>query len=211
MLSAESYVDDNGVLVSTYGNAEHFSQVLASASANYRIKNGRFTLTAGWYANYFKDQTHGKHNMFFIHPSFNLTVKKFLFLLNLYYQTADIQKISYDKFFKPWGANFQINYNITDNFYVGLCMQNFTGTYRTRTITSTDAFYEVMDTKNKYMSPRPFIILRYSFRKNAKRKIRLEKVLDSTEEGIKLESEYILRRVPARYANELIINDCSLC
>lgn len=36
------------------------------------------------------------------------------------------------------------------------------------------------------MSPRPFIILRYSFRKNAKRKIRLEKVLDSTEEGIKL-------------------------
>ncbi len=186
MLSAESYVDDNGVLVSTYGNAEHFSQVLASASANYRIKNGRFTLTAGWYANYFKDQTHGKHNMFFINPSFNLTVKKFLFLLNLYYQTADIQKISYDKFFKPWGANFQINYNITDNFYIGLCMQNFTGTYRTRTITSTDAFYEVMDTKNKYMSPRPFIILRYSFRKNAKRKIRLEKVLNSTEEGIKL-------------------------
>lgn len=186
MLSAEAYVQDDGVVVSTFGNAEHFTQLLASASVSYRLKNGRVGLTAGWFANHFSNQTHDVHNMFFVQPSFNLTVKKFLFYLQFYYQTKDINQISFTKFYKPWTANFQVNYNITENFYVGVCMQNFTGTYRTRNITESAGFREVRDTKHKYLSPRPFLIIRYSFRKNANRKIKLDKVLDSNEEGIKL-------------------------
>ncbi len=153
MLSAETYVQDDGVVVSTFGNAEYLTQLQASASVSYRLKNGRVGVTAGWYANHFSNQTHDRHNMLFVQPSFNLTVKKFLFLLNLYYQTEDINQMSYEKFYKPWGANFQINYNITENFYVGVCMQNFTGTYRVRATTESAGFREIKDSKYKYLSP----------------------------------------------------------
>lgn len=67
-----------------------------------------------------------------------------------------------------------------------ICLQHITGEYQSKTTTIDGSFHSV--TKNHYKDQkfRPWAILRYTFRKNADKKHKLGKVLDSTEEGISI-------------------------
>ena len=51
------------------------------------------------------------------------------------------------------------------------------------------SYHSVTNTRYKECSLRPWILIRYTFRKSQKRKIKLEKVLNSYEKGISIERE----------------------
>lgn len=79
-----------------------------------------------------------------------------------------------------------MNYNFTPDFYISLCLQHFTGELRTRAVTDDGTFRSVVNTRYKDRCLRPWILVRYTLRKNSDRKIKLGKVLDSYEQGISI-------------------------
>lgn len=72
------------------------------------------------------------------------------------------------------------------DFYIGICLQHITGEYQSKTTTIDGSFHSVTENHYKDQKFRPWAILRYTFRKNADKKHKLGKVLDSTEEGISI-------------------------
>ena len=65
-------------------------------------------------------------------------------------------------------------------------MQYITGEYRSKTTTIDGSFNSVTEKFYKDKNFRPWIILRYTFRKHVDKKHKLDKVLDSTEQGISI-------------------------
>ena len=102
-----------------------------------------------------------------------------LFLFSLYVSFLRI-------YLSPTYAQVQINYNITPNFYIAVALQNFTGALTTETYLETGSFKSYNWDKQTNLSFRPWILLRYTIRKRPKKKIGIDNVLQSHEEGIKL-------------------------
>ena len=183
MLQEDGYTE-NEIYTKTYQNQGHFSQLQAGFNANYGFKWGNIYGGGGWYANYFEHQS-AKH-ILFASLGFNVRVKSFSFYGNLYYTSKDASLMSTVKYHRPTMANIQMNYNFTPDFYIALCLQHFTGEYWTRTTTRNVDYRSVVDTYYKDKNLRPWVLLRYTFRKNPEKKIKLGKVLNSTEKGISI-------------------------
>ncbi len=184
MLSTTGYTDDNGVFVSTYENHGHFTQLYSVLNISYRLKHGRIYLSGGWYGNYFKGQT--AHSILTTGAGFNYTIGNLSLYGNMNYDNRSISSISVTRYRQPYSASLQINYNFTPDFYIGACIQHFTGKYNTITTTHTGSYTATTYDRYTDKNIRPWVILRYTFRKNANRKINLDKVLNSDEEGIRL-------------------------
>lgn len=183
MVETYGYSRD-GVYYSTYANSGHYSQVSAGANVSYRFKWGRVFCGGGWYADYFEGQD-AKHSAY-ASCGFNATVKKFSFYGDFDYDSRDYTAISFTKYYRPLMANLQVNYNFTPDFYIGICLQHVTGEFRTKTVTEDGSFLSI--TENRYVDKclRPWVILRYTFRKRSDKKHSLGKVLNSTEQGISI-------------------------
>ena len=69
---------------------------------------------------------------------------------------------------------------------MGVCLKNPTGKYRYTERTQTDSYRQVSDITLNYRRPSVWFIIRYAFRRNQDRRIKLDKVLNSTETGIRL-------------------------
>lgn len=185
MISRTGYTNANGVFVSTYENLGHFSQVLAALDVSYRLNHGRVYAKCGWYANYYTGQP--RHNMFFVQGGFNYTLDKFSFYGKFGYQDRSIDSdISWTRYYKPLLAELQVNYNITPDFYIGACLQHFTGKYHSKTTIETGSYIQIEDIYHVDRNLRPWVILRYTFRRNESRKIKLDNVLESKEQGISI-------------------------
>ncbi len=184
MLSSTGYTDENGIFISTYENHGHFTQLYSVLNLSYRLKNGRIYAGGGWYGNYFHGQT--AHSAFTSMAGFSYTAGKFSFYGNMDYSNRSVANISVTRYRQPSSANLQINYNFTPDFYIGACLQHFTGEYNTITVTKTGNYTSVTHTYFTEYNLRPWVILRYTFRKNTNRKINLDKVLNSEEKGIRL-------------------------
>ena len=94
--------------------------------------------------------------------------------------------MSVTRYYRPSTAELQVNYNFTPDFYIGACLTHATGEYHTRTVTRSGNYMEIANVRYRDSNLRPWIILRYTFRKNSDRKIKLNKVLNSQEKGISL-------------------------
>lgn len=185
MLSPVGYTNEDGVYVSTYANLGHFSQTNALLSVNYRLKSGRILLQGGCLSNYYKGQD--RHHAYYVNLDFNYTLKKFYFALSMAYWNQGIDSpISWHRYYSPAKAEAQVNYFITPNFYVGVCLQNFAGSHRATLYTESGTYRQVVKSHRKDLNMRPWFIVRYTFRKNSDRKIKLDKVLESKESGISI-------------------------
>ncbi len=184
MLSATGYTDEDGAFVSTYENHGHFTQLYAVLHLSYRLKNGGVYGSAGWYGNYYKKQS--AHSAFTSQFGFYYYVKKFSFYGTFSYDNRFVSKLAVTRYYRPSMAELQVNYNFTPDFYIGACLTHSTGEYHTRTITRSGSYKQIDNTKYRERNLRPWIIIRYTFRKNSDRKINLNKVLNSQEKGIKL-------------------------
>lgn len=184
-IESTGYTNSDGVHVYTYINQGHIAQIDASTSLRYRLNNGSIYATFGWYKrSYDYDIPH--KNTFFSIAGFNYQYKKFYFSGSFAYKNQEVNGISWMRYDKPRTADLQVNYFFTPDFYIGVCLQQFTGKYRTTTHTATGTFHSKSISYCKDKNFLPWVILRYTFRKNSDRKINLDKVLESQEMGIKL-------------------------
>lgn len=185
MFSPAGYTNDEGVFVSTYANLGHFQQSNASLSVNYRLKSGRIMLSGGCTSNYFPGQD--RHHAFYVNLYSNYTYKKFYFDLSIGYKNQSINSpINWYRYHSPSTATAQVNYNFTPDFYIGVCLQNIAGSHRATIYTESDSYRQIEKVHRKDLSLNAWVLLRYTFRKNTDRKIKLEKVLESKEKGISI-------------------------
>ena len=185
MFSPAGYTNDEGVFVSTYANLGHFQQSNASLSVNYRLKSGRIMLSGGCTSNYFPGQD--RHHAFYVNLYSNYTYKKFYFDLSIGYKNQSINSpINWYRYHSPSTATAQVNYNFTPDFYIGVCLQNIAGSHRATIYTESDSYRQIEKVHRKDLSLNAWVLLRYTFRKNTDRKIKLEKVLESKESGISI-------------------------
>lgn len=175
---------DGGVYYSTYANTGHFAQMSAGADLSYRFKRGRIYAGGGWKADRYMGQN--AKNSAYASFGFNVYVKSFSFYGDVDYNSRDYTAFARTIYTHPSAANLQVNYNFTPDFYIGVCLQHITGEYQSKLLTEDGTFQSVIENHYKDKNFRPWVILRYTFRKNADKKHRLGKVLNSTEEGISI-------------------------
>lgn len=77
-------------------------------------------------------------------------------------------------------------YNITKGFYVSVAVELFTGIPRTATYADDGSYHGYSYNRKNDHAFRPWILLRYTLRKNKEQRIKENKLLRSNEEGIKL-------------------------
>ncbi len=183
MIEAYGYTKD-GVYYNTFANSGTFSQLSAGLNASYRFKWGQIYANGGWNSDRYSEKK--SKNSVFASMGFNANVKKFMFIADIAYNSRDYTAISLTKYYLPSMANLQINYNFTPDFYIGLCLQHSTGEFRSKTITEDGTFKSVVENRYKDKCFRPWVLLRYTFRKHSEKKHRLGKVLGSEEEGISI-------------------------
>ena len=176
---------ENGVYTNTYANLGHFSQAMAGASASYRFTWGRVYAGGGWYANRFEGRK--PRNMAYASLGFNARAGKFSFYGTVDYNSMDAGANSCTRYYRPSTAEIQANYNFTPDFYIALCLQHFTGRLDTKTVTKDGSFRQATLTRHTDRCLRPWILVRYTFRKNDNKKIKLGKVLRSLEDGISIQ------------------------
>ena len=118
---------------------------------------------------------------------FNARAGKFSFYGTVDYNSMDAGANSCTRYYRPSTAEIQANYNFTPDFYIALCLQHFTGRLDTKTVTKDGSFRQATLTRHTDRRLRPWILVRYTFRKNDNKKIKLGKVLRSLENGISIQ------------------------
>lgn len=187
LLNPLGFTNDRGVYTNTYTNLGHFSQALAGLTVSYAFKWGQIYGGAGWYSNYFEGQE--AKNMYYISWGMNARVKKFSFYGNLSYSSRDYTAISYTQYKRPSIATLQVNYNFSPDFWIGVCLQHFTGLYNYKTYVNDGSFRSTSESRFKDQRVRPFVIIRYTFRKNLNRRIRMGDVFSNWEKGINVQRD----------------------
>lgn len=179
---------EGDVYHSTYTNSGHFSQLMASAYASYRFGWGRIGLGCGWSEHYYHGS--GPQGAFSTMFDFNARAGKFSFYANINYTNREIYRTSIVRNLSPSLAQIQVNYNITPDLYIALCMQNIAGKVRSRTIIDDGGYHSVAQTSYCDRNIRPWLLVRYTFRKNAQSKINLgNNVIRPEENGINLKAK----------------------
>ncbi len=177
---------DNDVLVNTYKNAGSFKTFEAGSSVRYRFKEGRGNIYVGAYhhIDYFANMS-PKHS-FSLNGGIWIYYKKWMFGGDVNYRNYEYTPISRIKQLTPSYSQFQVNYNFTKDFYIAVALPYFIGKLSTETETQAGTYSSYHLRRMTSMSGRPWVLLRYTIRKNEKSKIKLGNVVKSKEEGISL-------------------------
>ena len=188
MLVASGYTNSDHVYVSTYANQGHYREFYSSINGSYRIGQGDRRARVMAFVNWTRRFYSGLSPMdeFTIYSNINVWLKKFYVGVDLSYKPKGYTDISVTRYHNLTEANIQCNYNIMPNLYVAICIQGVTGTPTSTTYLKNGTFRSVLFTRLKEMGVHPWILVRWNIRKNQKRKINLDSVLESTEKGIRL-------------------------
>jgi len=176
---------ENGIYFSTYHNNGRYRTLSTGGSVSYRLKDwGQISISGSRDFDYFSGQNVKKHYSYGL--DFSAKSKKWTYFLFYNFQNKSYTAVSYSKYYKPNYYLAQIKYNITPNFYVSFAVQYFTGLVHSKTILQDDRYMSITNQKMKDLNIRPWILIRYTFRKNDKAKIKLNNVVTSKEKGISL-------------------------
>lgn len=184
LLSPTGYTDGNGVFVSTYANVGRLRQKLAGLNASYRFSNGRVYASFSVAENCFDNRK--AHAFREYSAGGNWRTGPWSFYGRFFYQTRAVDDITITDYHTPGQFELQANYNFSPDFWMGVCLKNPTGKYRFTERTQTDSYRQVSDITLNYRRPSVWFIIRYAFRRNQDKRIKLDKVLNSTETGIRL-------------------------
>lgn len=179
---------ENGVFVNTYKNSGSFKffSVGGNISYNLNFKDGSANIYLGsyYYTQYFEGLTPKHHIM--SDGGFSITYKKWMMAGFFNHQNIGYSPISRTKYLSPTFSSIQVNYNFTKDFYIAVALQYFIGKHGTETETQAGTYSSYQKQYMTSQTARPWVLLRYTFRKNQKSKIKLENVVKSKEEGISL-------------------------
>lgn len=177
---------DNGIFVNTYKNEGNFKTLSMGGAVNYRLKNGLGNIYIGAEHNidYFAGMAAKKSLS--LNGGIWIYYKKWIFGGDVNYRNDEYTPISHIKQLTPAYSQFQINYNFTKDFYIAVALPYFIGKLSTETTTQVDSYSSYYRKRMTDVSAHPWILLRYTFRKNNKQKIKLDNVVKSKEKGISL-------------------------
>lgn len=177
---------ENKVQVNTFRNAGRFARLYWGSNLSYQIKRGKGNayLGVGQQVDYFTEQK--------AKPSILLNAGLWLFLGkwtvggDISWQDRSYTLHSQTTYLSPVYAQCQVNYNITPNLYLAVALQNFSGAQSQETRSYTGSFNSYHRVRNTDAAFSPWILIRYTIRKNSNKKIKIDNVLKSQEEGIRL-------------------------
>lgn len=182
------YTDAEGAYISTYVNQGHFRNLNTGIDLSYRFGNDALSGNVYGGIDYIRRYYTGWSPLgsFSYSAGFALWYRKIYFGSDISLNPRNYTDITTTKNLKPLYANLQINYNFTQNLYVAVCLQGFAGNNKTIVLTQDGTFRSETYTNSVETGLRPWILVRWNIRKNVKRKINLDKVLQNKESGIQL-------------------------
>lgn len=165
-----------------------YRQIYSSIYASWRFGNDDCNASIYGGGNWTRKLYEGysPKDCFRLNLGVNAWVKKFYFGSQFSLNPREYTDITIVKNLRPIMANVQVNYSITENLYIALCLQGFTGNMKSRTFTENGTFRSVSYTKFSETGFHPWILIRWNMRKNAKRKIKLGNLNFNEEKGISL-------------------------
>lgn len=174
----------NGIYFNSYRNSSTYKEILAGCNLSYRWK--RFQAYGSMYqrVDYFDGLDAKKSFTGSLGARF--TYKKFSFSGYCSYTNRAYTPVSCTRTYAPAYSLLQVTYNFTPLFYISLALENGMGMMRQRVTTDSDGYRSSSFRKMKDQSFCPWLLIRYTFRKNAGRKIKENKLMQSREKGISL-------------------------
>ena len=159
---------DNGVLLTTYENEGRFRSLEFNGTFLWR-KNGFFMLAMmKHHVNYYT--TVGARRYFTGSFHIQKTWGKFQARATFTYET-NVTEYSKTKQFTPT-STLVFSYNFTPDILLSLGCNSFIGNPRSKTVIDTGAYRSVLYTTNQNFTP--WVLFRWSIRKNTKKKIGLD-------------------------------------
>lgn len=175
---------ENDIYISTYQNMGKYKRLLIGGAASYRFKfdkvSGRLSARAYHNVDYFTGLSAMKN--FSWETRLALDYKKWSFIGSLEDYNNSYTAVSRIKQVTPY-TGLQLIYRFTENMYMSAALYNAIGESRTRTYTYGDQYSSYSQQSKTYY---PWILFRYTFRKNQKKKIDVDNVVRSKESGISL-------------------------
>lgn len=176
---------ENDIYISTYRNRGKYRELSAGGTVSYRLgKWGRAYVYGSHHVAYFEGQDARKY--FKSGGGLSATYRKWSFYGYISYQNYAYTAVSKTRYHSPSYSSVQLNYNFTPGFYVAVALQYLHGPQHTAVTTYGDDYRSFSSQALQDASLRPWILIRYTFRKNDKRKIKLDNVVRSRESGIEL-------------------------
>lgn len=175
---------ENDIYISSYRNSNRFKELLVGGSLSYRLKGGRIYGGVYHQVDYFSGQDPKKS--FITNLGFMAWYKKFSFNVDCNYTNYTYTAVSRTQQYAPNYSLVQLTYNFTKLFYISIALENTMGMMRTETTINDAGYRSYTYQRMKDQSFCPWILVRYTFRKNSARKIKENKILKSTEKGISL-------------------------
>jgi predicted porin len=124
---------------------------------------------------------------FVISAGMSARYKKWYFGMDYSYQNYAYTAVSRTKYLTPDHSMAQISYYFTPNFYISAALRYLTGAVRQETETFSDDYRSFVSQRMIDRNVRPWILIRYTIRKNDKQKIKINNtVVSSKEKGISL-------------------------
>lgn len=177
--------NENDIYISSYRNIGKFRTLLAGGSISYRLRDwGRIYASAYHSVDYFSGQDPRKS--VYYGAGMTARYKKWLLNIDYNYQNYSYTAVSKTKYHTPNYSLAQIQYNITPTFYISVGLQYFTGAVKQETETYSDNYHAFISERFSDLNIRPWILIRYTLRKNDKQKIKLNNVVTGKEQGISL-------------------------
>lgn len=188
MTEAYGY-SENGIYTSSYRNAGHYRNAFFGSYISYynNQKWGGLYVQPFHCVQYFEGQPARKS--FYIKAGGHVRYKKFMFNTEWTYTNYDYTSVTRTRYHAPKYSLVQLTYNFTPLFYISAAVEYVTGAKKSDIYTYSGDYTSLQSLTLKDKNVRPWILIRYTFRKNMNRKIKLDKVLNSTEEGISLKKK----------------------
>ena len=177
---------ENEIYISTYRNNVRYKTLSAGGNVSYRLgKWGRAYGYASHNIYYFKGQD--PKRFFRCGGGVFLQYKKWAIDYAIDYQSADYSAVSKTTYHMPSFSYLQLMYHFTPDFYISAAIQYMNSPMHTDVLTYSDNYRSFSCSKLKDMSWTPWVLIRYTFRKNIKKKIKLGNIISgSKESGIQL-------------------------
>lgn len=175
---------EKGIYVSSYKNSNIFKRLSVGGDISYRMKWGRISYGAYYNVDYFSGQSAKESfNTYFRILAY---YKKWSFNASANYTNYVYSAVSCTQQYAPNYSIVQLTYNFTPLFYISVALENCMGMVRSATTTDDAGYHSYAFKRMKDQSFCPWILIRYTFRKNGGRKIKENKLMKSTEQGISL-------------------------
>lgn len=177
------YTSEDGVYTQTYGNLGRERNVSVNLMSSYSFKNTRLYVQLGNITFYYPGQSH--HNSFSFTAQWSQTIaEKWGLTLQFDYTNYSYTAISQTRNLCPSGA-FHISYNFNPNLMIALGSYCIYGNPKTETKIYVNGYDAYTQTKTREFHP--YISLRWTMRKNDKKKIKLDNsIMRRQEDAINL-------------------------